>query len=111
MFILEAIVGQMDAQIFLIFNIDLRVVFNGQSKISRVEKSNARTAVVEKVTSDIKFLLIEQKRSNVVLDEAVLLQICIFGFGLLVVFAVGRVHLRFIVNHMVQSELTQVKFL
>lgn len=53
-----------------------------------VEQNNARTAIVEKIASDIKFLLIEQKRSNVVLDEAVLLQICIFGFGLLAVFAV-----------------------
>lgn len=72
----------MDHQILLAFNFNFSVVFNCQSEVSRVEEGNTGTAVVEKIASDIKFFLVEEQRSNVVLNETVLFEVCIFCWSL-----------------------------
>ena len=73
-----------------------------------MEHSDARIAVEEEVASDIKFFMIDEKRLDVMLDKAILLQIAIFclclGF-----FFVGRIQLRFVVNHIIQCKLSQIE--
>lgn len=43
-----------------------------------MEESDARVAVVEHVASDVELLVGEKQRTNVVLNEAVLLQVPVF---------------------------------
>ncbi len=78
MFVLEAIVCQMHHKLLLALHILLRIVLNCKSQVSRVEKCEAGAAIVEKIASDVKFFVIEQKRSDVVLDQTILLQVTVF---------------------------------
>lgn len=43
-----------------------------------MEESDAWVAVVEHVASDVELLVGEEQRTDVVLDEAVLLQVAVF---------------------------------
>lgn len=68
MFILKTIIRKMDTKFFLTFHIFFWVVFDSKSTVTCVEESDTRTAIIEKVTSDIEFFVIEKKRSNIVLN-------------------------------------------
>ena len=77
MLVLEAVVGEMDHKFVLALHVLLGVVLDGKPQVPGVEEGEARAGVVKQVAPDIKFFVVEQERFDVVLDQAVLLQMAV----------------------------------
>ena len=77
MLVLEAVVGEMDHKFILALHVLLSVVLDGKPQVPGVEEGEARAGVVKQVAPDIKFFVVKQERFDVVLDQAVLLQMAV----------------------------------
>ena len=107
-FALVTVVGQMFKEFRLILEIFLGVFVQSPSDVPRIEHHQFRSSIDQHITSNIKLIPIQQIRSNIMLNQSIMLNISILRLPTLLNW---RIQFWFVIDHIVQSELTEIEFL
>jgi hypothetical protein len=83
MFVLKAVIGKMYHQTFGCFNIRFGIVFNAESKVPRIIEDHTWVAVNKHIASDVEFFAIQEQGFDIMLHQAIVLQICVPSFCLI----------------------------
>lgn len=103
---LEAVVREVGEELVRVLEVLEGVLLQGQPEVASAEEHHLGDCVDQHVASDVEFVPVQQQGRNVVLDEAVLLQVRVFvlGDGL-------RRQVGLVIKHVVQAVLPQVELL